>query len=182
MFRTHVALSSKTNTRNMAASEQQARLQSFLDALEEDFTPVVCRLANVCVSDAAQLHFHHHFHSSSSCLVPVSQVPDELTRYIIQQSGISCSRSTGEETNREKTALDERTLRLFSLAGQKFLSDLIDEACVVQQNRMQAPAKFQQAEGFYSKSKENVLLTDDLAVAMNEYGLKLYRPSVFHGR
>ena len=51
----------------------------------------------------------------------------------------------------------------------------------MQQNRMQAPAKFQQAEGFYSKSKENVLLTDDLAVAMEEIGLRLYRPSVLHG-
>jgi hypothetical protein len=117
-----------------------------------------------------------HLRSSA----PPLQVPDELTRYIIQQSGISCSRSTGEETNKEKAALDERTLRFFSLAGQKFLSDLIDEACVVQQNRMQAPAKFQQAEGYYSKSKENVLLTDDLAVAMEEIGLRLYRPSVFH--
>ena len=82
---------------------------------------------------------------------PPLQVPDELTRYIIQQSGISCSRSTGEETNKEKAALDERTLRFFSLAGQKFLSDLIDEACVVQQNRMQEPAKFKQEEGYNTK-------------------------------
>jgi hypothetical protein len=63
-----------------------------------------------------------------------------------------------------------------------FLQHVIDEACVVQQNRMQAPVKHQQAEGYYSKdaSKKNVLLTDDLAVAMTEFGLKLYRPTVFH--
>jgi len=109
------------------------------------------------------------------------QVPDELTRYIVQHSGIACSRSTAEDANKEKTALDERTLRLFSLAGQKFLTDLIDEACVVQQNRMQAPAKVQSQEGYYTKEKKAVLLTDDLAQAMKEFGLRLYRPSVFHG-
>lgn len=93
---------------------------------------------------------------------------------------MACARSTGEDKNKEKTTLDERTLRLFSLAGQKFLTDLIDEACVVQQNRMMAPAKVQSQEGYYTKEKKAVLLTEDLAVAMKEFGLKLYRPSVFH--
>jgi len=53
---------------------------------------------------------------------------------------------------------------------------------VVQQNRMQAPAKVQSQEGYYTKEKKAVLLTDDLAQAMKEFGLRLYRPSVFHNR
>jgi hypothetical protein len=92
------------------------------------------------------------------------QVPDELTKHALVSSGVSCE--------------DERTLRMFSLAGELFLDELIEEARVVQQNRMQAPQKYQQAEGFSTgtREKRSVLLTEDIAVALQEYGMRLYRP------
>ena len=70
-------------------------------------------------------------------------------------------------------------MRLFSLAGEMFLDQLIDEARIVQQNRMQAPQKHQQAEGFSTgaREKRSVLLTEDIAVALQEYGMRLYKPS-----
>lgn len=90
------------------------------------------------------------------------QIPDELTRHVLARAGVTCD--------------DVRTLRLFSLAGQLFLHDIVDEACVVQQNRMQAPLKFQQNEGYPTKDRRPVVLTEDVAVAAREYGMKVYRP------
>ncbi|KAI8109727.1 hypothetical protein M9434_001006 [Picochlorum sp. BPE23] len=89
-------------------------------------------------------------------------IPDELTRHVLAKAGVTCE--------------DVRTLRLFSLAGQMFLNDIVDEACVVQQNRMQAPLKFQQNEGYPTKDRRPVVLTEDVAVAAREYGMKVYRP------
>lgn len=92
-------------------------------------------------------------------------MPDELTKHVLLSSGVSCE--------------DERTLRLFSLAGELFLDELIDEARVVQQNRMQAPQKYQQSEGLSvgQREKRSVLLTEDIAAALREYGMRLYRPA-----
>lgn len=88
-----------------------------------------------------------------------------MTKHALISSGVSCD--------------DERTLRLVSLAGELFLDELIEEARIVQQNRMQAPQKYQQSEGFTTgpREKRSVLLTEDIAVAMREYGMRLYRPS-----
>lgn len=92
----------------------------------------------------------------------VVQIPDQLTRHVLAKAGVKCE--------------DVRTLRLFSLAGQMFLNDIVDEACIVQQNRMQAPLKFQQNEGYPTKDRRPVVLTEDVAVAAREYGMKVYRP------
>lgn len=72
---------------------------------------------------------------------------------MLLQSGVKCD--------------DERTIRLFSLAAEKFISDIVDEAVIVQNNRMQAPLRHQQAEGFL-KDRKPALLTEDLAVALEQ--------------
>lgn len=60
---------------------------------------------------------------------------------------------------------DERTVRLVSLAAGKFLEDLIDETCLIQENRSQATIKHQQNEGF-PKDRKPVILTEDLSLAL----------------
>eukprot|EP00890_Picochlorum_soloecismus_P005671 jgi/Picsp_1/6104/NSC_03458-R1_transcription initiation factor tfiid subunit 10 len=88
-------------------------------------------------------------------------IPDELTKNVLLRSGVKCD--------------DERTLRLVSLAAGKFLEDLIDETCMIQANRSQATIKHQQNEGF-PKDRKPVILTEDLSLALQRYGMRLYRP------
>lgn len=95
-------------------------------------------------------HLNAVFQRISSCL----QVPDELTERILKEAGVGST--------------DVRTVRLVSLAAQKFLSDIVEAAKVVQENRMQAPQKHQQAEGLFSRDKKAALITEDLTAALQQ--------------
>lgn len=92
------------------------------------------------------------------------QVPDELTRNLLRKAGSDCT--------------DIRTIRLVSLAAQKFIDDVLDEAKGVQNSRAQAPITQQKEQGYRLRDKDRrvVLLTEDLTKALQEYGLNLQRP------
>ena len=90
-----------------------------------------------------------------------AQVPDELTKSLLSRSGASCS--------------DDRTVRLVSLAAQKFLTDIVDEAKIAQSSRSQASLAVQKAEGYVrpqdkEKDRRATLLTEDLTKALQQVG------------
>jgi transcription initiation factor TFIID subunit 10 len=93
-----------------------------------------------------------------------TQVPDELTQNLLAKAGADCS--------------DLRTVRLVSLAAQKFIDDVIEEAKSVQSVRSQAPITQQKDQGFILRDKDRraVLLTEDLTKALQQYGINLQRP------
>lgn len=87
------------------------------------------------------------------------QVPDELTSNLLARSGAVCA--------------DERAVRLVSLAAQKFLSDVIEDAREGAANRAQAPLAVQKTEGFArqqdkEKDRRATLLTEDVARALQK--------------
>jgi transcription initiation factor TFIID subunit 10 len=87
------------------------------------------------------------------------QVPDELTRNLMARSGAVCA--------------DERSVRLVSLAAQKFLTDVIEDAKEGAAARSQAPLAVQKTEGFArqqdkDKDRRATLLTEDVARALQK--------------
>ncbi len=73
---------------------------------------------------------------------------------------------------------DKRTLRLVSLAAQKFLAGVLDEAVNVHKRRKLAPAQHLKAEGYNVKDKRVVLITEDLSEALKEVGVVCVHASV----
>jgi hypothetical protein len=66
---------------------------------------------------------------------------------------------------------DLPTLRLVSLATQKFMSEVLEEAHNIYKTRREALVTHQKAEGF-SKEKRVVLTTEDLTDALNRVGIR----------
>jgi hypothetical protein len=96
---------------------------------------------------------------------------------VLRSSGCCIDTPTNTTTTSNTTAV----VRLVSVAGEMFLNSLVDDALVIQQNRMQAPQKYQQSEGYPVTSrgeKKSVLVTEDIAGALSEYGMGLCRPRV----
>ena len=109
------------------------------------------------------MNFNHKYHVHT--IYYHVQVPDELTKNLLSRSGAVCS--------------DDRTVRLVSLAAQKFLTDVIEEAKIAQGNRSQAPLAVQKAEGFArqqdkEKDRRAALLTEDLTKALQQVGFICY--------
>lgn len=99
------------------------------------------------------------------------QVPDELTKNLLNRSGAACS--------------DDRTVRLVSLAAQKFIADVIEDARESQNNRSQAPLAVQKSEGFArqqdkEKDRRVALLTEDLTRALQKVRRKKKTGNVIH--
>lgn len=92
------------------------------------------------------------------------QVPDELTRNLLSKAGSDCK--------------DTRTVRMISIAAQKFIDDVLEEAKTVQGTRSQAPITQQKDQGYILRDKDRrtVLLTEDLTKALQQYGLNLQKP------
>lgn len=90
------------------------------------------------------------------------QVPDELTKNLLSRSGAICT--------------DDRTVRLISLAAQKFVTDVVEDAKEFQTSRSQAPLAVQKIEGFSrqqdkEKDRRVALLTEDLTKALQNVRL-----------
>ncbi|KAL4853032.1 Transcription initiation factor TFIID subunit 10 [Chlorella vulgaris] len=92
-------------------------------------------------------------------------VPDEITQYAMRQSGYDCK--------------DVRTVRMISLAAQRFVAQVLEEAYNTHKLRQMAPAAKLKEAGFDPKDKRELLTVEDLQKAMEEYGVKSRRPPYY---
>ncbi|KAH9417377.1 Transcription initiation factor TFIID subunit 10 [Dermatophagoides pteronyssinus] len=88
-------------------------------------------------------------------------IPDSVTSHIMHQSGFN--------TN------DTRILRLASLASQKFIADIANDA--LQHCKMRTTALSQNKK--QSKDKRYTLTFEDLVPVLNEYGINIKKPQYF---
>mmetsp|Transcript_15228 Transcript_15228/g.32809 ORF Transcript_15228/g.32809 Transcript_15228/m.32809 type:complete len:135 (+) Transcript_15228:334-738(+) len=92
-------------------------------------------------------------------------IPDVLTEYYLTKSGFSQP--------------ETRLTRLISLAAQKFVSDIAEEANWYTAQRQQINQKAKQEQGFDIRDKRKVLTTEDLAAAIKEYGVNIKKPMYY---
>ena len=71
-------------------------------------------------------------------------------------------------------ASDPRVIRLISLASQKFISDIANDA--LQFSRMRGAGQSSKKSG---KEKRYTLTMEDLGPALNEYGINVKKPQYF---
>ncbi|KAG1675590.1 hypothetical protein FOA52_014178 [Chlamydomonas sp. UWO 241] len=90
-------------------------------------------------------------------------VPDELTQYILRKAG--------------QDVADPRIVRLVSLAGQRFLAEVIHDSLQICKSRLSATTKNKlRAAGFKDR---RVLTPDDLAKALREFGINVNKPPYY---
>lgn len=96
-----------------------------------------------------------------------AQIPDELTNHYLKSAGVSNP--------------DARVTRLVSLAAERFVQQVADDAyrCAVQRN--QAQLKEKKEKGYDLKDKRLVLECEDLAAALRDYGVSLHKPPYYVG-
>ncbi|KAM9961891.1 hypothetical protein ACTFIR_004759 [Dictyostelium discoideum] len=90
----------------------------------------------------------------------VPTIPDEVVTYYLNKTGFSCT--------------DQRIKRLISLATQKFISDVTSDSLQFCKIRLQGTSREKTR-----KDKALVLTTDDLSLALREYGINIRKPEYF---
>ncbi|PSC70841.1 Transcription initiation factor TFIID subunit 10 [Micractinium conductrix] len=88
-------------------------------------------------------------------------VPDEVTHHALRQSGYDCK--------------DARTVRFISIAAQRFLAQVLEEAHNAHKLRQMAPAPKLKEAGYDPRDRRDLLTTEDLIKALDEYGVKVPR-------
>uniref|UniRef100_A0A8D0B148 TATA-box binding protein associated factor 10 n=1 Tax=Salvator merianae TaxID=96440 RepID=A0A8D0B148_SALMN len=88
-------------------------------------------------------------------------IPDAVTGYYLNRAGFEAS--------------DPRIIRLISLAAQKFISDIANDA--LQHCKMKGTASGSSRNK--SKDKKYTLTMEDLAPALAEYGVNVKKPHYF---
>ncbi|XP_032075874.1 transcription initiation factor TFIID subunit 10 [Thamnophis elegans] len=88
-------------------------------------------------------------------------IPDAVTGYYLNRAGFEAS--------------DPRIIRLVSLAAQKFISDVANDA--LQHCKMKGTASCSSRNK--SKDKKHTLTMEDLAPALAEYGINVKKPHYF---
>ena len=88
-------------------------------------------------------------------------VPDSVTAFYLNCAGFE--------------AMDPRIVRLISLAGQKFISDVANDA--LQHCKMKASG--QNTKKQTAKDKRLTLTMEDLTPALAEYGINVTKPQYF---
>mmetsp|Transcript_40201 Transcript_40201/g.55805 ORF Transcript_40201/g.55805 Transcript_40201/m.55805 type:complete len:131 (+) Transcript_40201:139-531(+) len=92
-------------------------------------------------------------------------IPDVLTEHFLAKSGCADA--------------DIHVIRLVSLAAQKFIADVAEEAHWHCLQRQQAANKQKLEHGYDARDKRKLLTTEDLACAMKEYGVNIQKPVYF---
>ncbi|PVD35452.1 hypothetical protein C0Q70_02414 [Pomacea canaliculata] len=87
-------------------------------------------------------------------------IPDSVTSFYLNRAGFETS--------------DPRIIRLISLASQKFVSDIANDA--LQHCKMRASGQSSKKQG---KDKKFTLTMEDLTPAMAEYGINVKKPYYF---
>ncbi|NXE84458.1 TAF10 factor, partial [Cochlearius cochlearius] len=93
--------------------------------------------------------------------VSLVQIPDAVTGYYLNRAGFEAS--------------DPRIIRLISLAAQKFISDIANDA--LQHCKMKGTASGSSRNK--SKDKKYTLTMEDLTPALAEYGINVKKPHYF---
>ncbi|XP_055515546.1 transcription initiation factor TFIID subunit 10 [Leucoraja erinacea] len=88
-------------------------------------------------------------------------IPDAVTGYYLNRAGFEAS--------------DPRIIRLISLAAQKFISDIANDA--LQHCKMKGTASGSSRNK--SKDKKYTLTMEDLIPALTEYGINVKKPHYF---
>ena len=88
-------------------------------------------------------------------------IPDAVTKYYLSTAGFDTS--------------DPRILRLVSLATQKFVSDIANDA--LQHCKMRGANAAGQAKG--KKDRKFVMTVDDLTLALQDQGISVKKPPYF---
>ncbi|KAK1801224.1 hypothetical protein P4O66_022914 [Electrophorus voltai] len=88
-------------------------------------------------------------------------IPDAVTGYYLNRAGFEAS--------------DPRIIRLISLAAQKFISDIANDA--LQHCKMKGTASGSSRNK--AKDKKYTLTMEDLAPALSEYGVNVKKPYYF---
>ncbi|XP_061538359.1 transcription initiation factor TFIID subunit 10 [Phycodurus eques] len=88
-------------------------------------------------------------------------IPDAVTGYYLNRAGFEAS--------------DPRIIRLISLASQKFISDIANDA--LQYCKMKGTASGSSRSK--TKDKKYTLTMEDLAPALSEYGINVKKPYYF---
>ncbi|XP_048581785.1 transcription initiation factor TFIID subunit 10-like, partial [Nematostella vectensis] len=88
------------------------------------------------------------------------QIPDAVTAYYLNKAGFD--------------GTDTRVVRLVSLAAQKFISDVANDA--LQHCKMRGSGQSSRKSG---KDKRYTLTMEDLTPALNEYGVNVKKPPYF---
>lgn len=86
-------------------------------------------------------------------------VPDELVQHIMNKSG--------------ENAKDPDLVRLACLASQKFLASVIHDTLQHHKMKSLAPPAHLKAQGMSLKETRKVLRTEDVAMALGEYGVNV---------
>ncbi|XP_005112328.1 transcription initiation factor TFIID subunit 10 [Aplysia californica] len=87
-------------------------------------------------------------------------IPDSVTGYYLNRAGFDSS--------------DPRIARLISLAAQKFISDIANDA--LQHSKMRSSGQSSKKQG---KDKKMTLQMEDLTPALAEYGINVKKPMYF---
>ncbi|XP_077998529.1 transcription initiation factor TFIID subunit 10-like [Glandiceps talaboti] len=87
-------------------------------------------------------------------------IPDAVTGYHLNRSGFDAS--------------DPRVVRMISLAAQKFISDIVNDA--LQHCKMRGSGQSSRKIG---KDKRYTLTMEDLTPALMEYGINVKKPYYF---
>lgn len=93
----------------------------------------------------------------------VTTVPEQLTQYCMEKSGIQCQ--------------DETVHKLMSLAAQRFLEGLIRDALKI--HKRSIGSKPTQKGKDAATQDKAVLSSEDLAAALQEYGMHLGHQQYF---
>ena len=91
-------------------------------------------------------------------------IPDQVVDHYLNKAGFECN--------------DERLKRLFSLASQKFISDISNDAYQYARIRTSAGPGGRGRPTGTSKSK-TVLTSDDLTAALSDYGINARKPDYY---
>lgn len=96
----------------------------------------------------------------------VPTIPDELTQHYLKLSGFDCT--------------DIRLTRLVSLAAQKFVAGIANDALELQKQKRTAPQQKLKDQGYNIKDKRHVLSMLEVAEALQEYGIDAKQPSYYN--